>query len=393
MFVAAATPLDNYSFYPKSFAGLEAATAQELQARKADVAFLDGLIFSRERGESVFPTADDYLKLSRQSDCQPSASAGIFLESSAVPCIPADVHGLAVDAESLTDETTGVSYLSQNKRSTNVRDSKAVSEKQKVWRREKNREHAKQSRIRKKLYQESLQKKMALLKDQNDKLRQAIQAHLGDTGVLLAQLGKSEAITDHDASMEGAFDTKPALEKKSLKAAQSVQHHFVITDPTLPNNPVVYATQGFLSLTGYTLDQIRGRNCGFFQGPETDSKAVEKISDAFAQGNEMSAVVLQYRSDKTTFWTNVAVSPLRDEEGNISNFLVDFMLLKDSDCKASSSLEVVNLEAAGISRSASDLSIDNTSVIAKQKDIISFNAVDYKKFSGDSQAKFISLVG
>jgi PAS domain S-box-containing protein len=318
------------------------------------------------------------------------------VESSAVPCIPADVHdGLAaVDAESLTDETTGVSYLSQNKRSTSGNNSKTVSEKQKVWRREKNREHAKQSRIRKKMFQESLQKKMALLKDQNEKLRQAIQAHLGDTGVLLAQLGTSETKTDHDASMEGAFDTKPALKKKSLKAAQSVQHHFVITDPTLPNNPVVYATQGFLNLTGYTLDQIRGRNCGFFQGPETDSNAAEKISDAFAQGNDMSAVVLQYRSDKTTFWTNVAVSPLRDEEGNISNFLVDFMLLKDPDCKASSSsLEVVNLEAAGISRTASNLSIDNTSVIAKQQDIISLNAVDDRKSSGNSKAKFISLVG
>lgn len=382
MFVAAATPLDNYSLYPKTFAALEATTAQELQARKAEVAFLDGLFLSRESGESVFPADDDYLKFSTQSHCQPS---GLFIDSSVVPCMPAHVDGL-IGIESLIDVTTGT-------RSTGGRDSKIASEKQKVWRREKNREHAKQSRIRKKLHQESLQKKMADLKDQNDKLRQAIQAHLGDASVLLAQLGKSETTNDQDTSMDGSFDNKPALENIPLKAAQSVRHHFVITDPTLPNNPIVYATQGFLDLTGYTLDQIRGRNCDFFQGPETDSKVAEKISDAFAQGNDMSAVVLYYRSDGTKFWHNLSVSPLRDEEGNISNFLVDFMLLNDLDSKESSLLGVVNLETTGISRTNSDLSSDNTVVIAKQQDMISSTAADFSKASYDSQARFLSLVG
>lgn len=47
-----------------------------------------------------------------------------------------------------------------------------------------------------------------------------------------------------------------------MKALQTAQQNFVITDPTLPDNPIVFASQGFLELTGYTLDQVGSRENG-----------------------------------------------------------------------------------------------------------------------------------
>jgi PAS domain-containing protein len=55
-------------------------------------------------------------------------------------------------------------------------------------------------------------------------------------------------------------------------------------DPSLPDNPIVYASQGFLNLTGYAMDQILGRNCRFLQGPDTDPEAVDKIRKAIEEG-------------------------------------------------------------------------------------------------------------
>ena len=81
--------------------------------------------------------------------------------------------------------------------------------------------------------------------------------------------------------------------------------NFVITDPSLPDNPIVFASQGFLTLTGYALDQILGRNCRFLQGPETDPAAVEKIRHAINQGVDASVCLLNYRIDGTTFWNQV----------------------------------------------------------------------------------------
>ena len=48
--------------------------------------------------------------------------------------------------------------------------------------RERNREHAKRSRIRKKFLLESLQQSVTLLKEENDNLRVSIRSHLGDDG-------------------------------------------------------------------------------------------------------------------------------------------------------------------------------------------------------------------
>ena len=85
--------------------------------------------------------------------------------------------------------------------------------------------------------------------------------------------------------------------------------------------PIVYATQGFLNLTGYTLDQVLGRNCRFLQGPETDPKAVEKIRRSIEEGSDMSVCLLNYRVDGSTFWNQFFIAALRDASGNITNYV------------------------------------------------------------------------
>ena len=106
-----------------------------------------------------------------------------------------------------------------------------------------------------------------------------------------------------------------------IKALQTAQQNFVVTDPSLPDNPIVYSSQGFLNLTGYSLDQILGRNCRFLQGPETDPKAVERIRTAIEQGNDMSVCLLNYRVDGTTFWNQFFIAALRDANGEVTNFV------------------------------------------------------------------------
>lgn len=106
-----------------------------------------------------------------------------------------------------------------------------------------------------------------------------------------------------------------------IKALQTAQQNFVVTDPSLPDNPIVYATQGFLDLTGYTLAQVLGRNCRFLQGPETDPRAVEKIRKSIEKGEDMSVCLLNYRVDGSTFWNQFFIAGLRDGDGNITNYV------------------------------------------------------------------------
>lgn len=108
---------------------------------------------------------------------------------------------------------------------------------------------------------------------------------------------------------------------KLLKALKSGMQNFVITDPRLPDNPIVYASQGFLDITGYTLDQVLGRNCRFIQGPDTDVNEVLKVRQAIKDGVEVSVCLLNYKIDGTSFWNQVHIAPLRNQHGEIVNFV------------------------------------------------------------------------
>jgi PAS domain S-box-containing protein len=174
---------------------------------------------------------------------------------------------------------------------------------------------------------ESLQQSVALLKEENEKLRGSIRSHLGDAKAAALLNEKAEAASGND--VDGLLASSQGIANKVLddpdfsfiKALQTAQQNFVVTDPSLPDNPIVYASQGFLNLTGYSLDQILGRNCRFLQGPETDPKHVERIRKAIEQGNDMSVCLLNYRVDGTTFWNQFFIAALRDANGEVTNFV------------------------------------------------------------------------
>eukprot|EP01041_Mallomonas_annulata_P000908 gene908-1762_t len=196
-----------------------------------------------------------------------------------------------------------------------------MTEEQKVERRERNREHAKRSRVRKKFLLESLQQSVQALQDENEKLRIAIREHLPtEADGLLSTCSQSGGSIIADRPDE-ATKTLDDPDYSLVKALQTAQQNFVITDPSMPDNPIVYASQGFLNLTGYSLDQVLGRNCRFLQGPGTDPRTVARIRAGIEKGEDTTTVLLNYRADQTTFWNQFFVAALRDGDGNIVNYL------------------------------------------------------------------------
>ncbi len=79
-----------------------------------------------------------------------------------------------------------------------------------------------------------------------------------------------------------------------------------VTDPSLVDNPIVYVSNGFCQLTGYSYDEVIGRNCRFLQGPETRREDVDKIVVAVKGGVECSVNLLNYKKDGTTFRNEVS---------------------------------------------------------------------------------------
>jgi PAS domain S-box-containing protein len=90
----------------------------------------------------------------------------------------------------------------------------------------------------------------------------------------------------------------------------------VVTDPRQPDNPIVLANQAFLDLTGYSAEEVIGRNCRFLQGPETAACDSNKIHEGLVRDDDhLEVELLNYRKDGSTFWNHLIISPVHNEAG------------------------------------------------------------------------------
>nr|AML77879.1 putative LOV domain-containing protein [Oenothera biennis] len=116
----------------------------------------------------------------------------------------------------------------------------------------------------------------------------------------------------------GAF---PRVSQELKTALSTLQQTFVVSDATKPDIPIMYASSGFFTMTGYSSKEVIGRNCRFLQGPETDQKEVDKIRAAVKSGKSYCGRLLNYKKDGTPFWNLFTLTPIKDDNGNTIKFI------------------------------------------------------------------------
>lgn len=128
----------------------------------------------------------------------------------------------------------------------------------------------------------------------------------------------AESTRTSEESEAGAF---PRVSQELKDALSTLQQTFVVSDATKPDCPIMYASSGFFTMTGYSSKEVIGRNCRFLQGPETDWKEVAKIRDAVKNGKSYCGRLLNYKKDGTPFWNLLTVTPIKDDRGNTIKFI------------------------------------------------------------------------
>jgi phototropin len=96
---------------------------------------------------------------------------------------------------------------------------------------------------------------------------------------------------------------------------------FCLTDPHQPDNPIAFASDSFVSVTGYSRPEIIARNCRFLQGALTDRAAIGRIREAIALREESVELILNYRKDGQPFWNLLYTCPLFDATGKLRFYL------------------------------------------------------------------------
>ncbi|WP_267427032.1 histidine kinase dimerization/phosphoacceptor domain -containing protein [Methylobacterium sp. GC_Met_2] len=112
-------------------------------------------------------------------------------------------------------------------------------------------------------------------------------------------------------------------------AVRATRMPMIITNPRLPDNPIVFANDAFLRMTGYGRDEVMGRNCRFLQDKETDRGVIALIREAVQARTDIAIDILNYRKDGVPFWNALYLSPVVNETGEVLFFFASQMDVTD----------------------------------------------------------------
>ena len=113
-----------------------------------------------------------------------------------------------------------------------------------------------------------------------------------------------------DTAADEPEPTSAGLSALLARAVDEGVGGVVIVDVQAPDQPVVYVNPAFQLMTGYAATDVLGRNCRMLQGPDTDPQVVAAIGRAVARGEEIRAVVRNYRRDGSPWWNELHLSPV-----------------------------------------------------------------------------------
>jgi len=94
-----------------------------------------------------------------------------------------------------------------------------------------------------------------------------------------------------------------------------------ISNPRLPDNPIVACNAAFCELTGYAPHEVVGRNCRFLSGPATEPWLSEEIRRGVREHRPVLVEILNYKRSGEPFRNAVLVAPIYDEHDALLYFL------------------------------------------------------------------------
>ena len=95
----------------------------------------------------------------------------------------------------------------------------------------------------------------------------------------------------------------------------------VISNPRLPDNPIVACNAAFCELTGYAPEEVVGRNCRFLSGPATELWFSEEIRRGVREHRPVLVEILNYKRSGEPFRNAVLVAPIYGEQDELLYFL------------------------------------------------------------------------
>ena len=107
------------------------------------------------------------------------------------------------------------------------------------------------------------------------------------------------------------------------KILDSSVNGITLADPDMEDMPLVYANRAFEKMTGYTMEEVVGKNCRFMQGKDRNHALKERhmMQKAFKNNESINITFKNYRKNGEEFYNHLEMSPLFDSKGNLLYYL------------------------------------------------------------------------
>lgn len=105
------------------------------------------------------------------------------------------------------------------------------------------------------------------------------------------------------------------------RAVDSSNNGVVIVDAVADDYPIQYVNPAFEKLTGYTREELLGKNCRFLQRDKRNQPGLREIRDALAQSGEGNAILQNFKKDDTPYWIDLRIAPVRNEHGVLTHYV------------------------------------------------------------------------
>ena len=128
-------------------------------------------------------------------------------------------------------------------------------------------------------------------------------------------------------------------------AAETTRMAMLFTDPAKPDNPIIFANDSLLALTGYGREEVLGKDFSFLMANSSDAEALWRTKAELEGSSSGGAEVLCRRKDGSEFWAALFVSPVRDTNGKIVQYfasLVDLTKHKDDEVRSRMLIDELN---------------------------------------------------
>lgn len=139
------------------------------------------------------------------------------------------------------------------------------------------------------------------------------------------------------------------------RAIAATNNGVTISDMRRADRPLVFVNQAFLQLTGYSSEDVLGKNCRFLQGSETNQSEVQILREAVAEGREITVMLRNFRKSGELFLNELTISPVHDGNGAVTHYIG---IQHDVSVREAAALEIRSLNAR-LTEQAYELQVKN----------------------------------